>query len=158
MKHIFFVISFLLFTTLTFGQWTYKTINSEFDGTFKKAYTKTNGGGYLVMEVGEPIDNGTIKINRPFLVLMGTYFCDDYAFVDIVFFVNGINKKHELFGIKSRNGEMYYFDESIWTDEFINDFKGATKCSIRVNQDYCRNDYYQFNFSGSTAAYNFITK
>jgi hypothetical protein len=58
---------------------------------------------------------------------------------------------------KSKDSQCYYFDGSIWTEEFIADFKNASKCSIRVNQSHCQNDYYTFNMSGSTAAYNFIT-
>ena len=111
-----------------------------------------------MMEVGETTYNDTIKINRPFLALGGSYFCDDYTYIDFVLVVNGANKKYELIGTKSSDSRMYYFDESIWTDEFIKDFKNASKCSIRVNQDYCTDDYYQFVFSGSTNAYNFITK
>ena len=45
----------------------------------------------------------------------------------------------------------------MWTDEFIKDFKSASKCFIRVQYQWC--DYhYQFDFSGSAAAYDFITK
>ena len=147
-----------LITSVVFGQWTYKTINSEFDGSFKRAYTETNNDGYLMMEVGDSTYIGTTKINRPSLCLRGSYFCDDYIYIDFVLVVNGVNKKYKLIGIRSRDGRMYWFDESIWTDEFIKDFKSASKCSIRVNQDYCTDDYYQFDFSGSAAAYDFITK
>ena len=147
-----------LMTSVVFGQWTYETINSKSDGSFKKAYTETNNRGYLVMEVGDSTYNDTTKINIPFLSLWGSYFCDDYIYIDFVLVVNGVNKKYKLIGIRSRDGRMYWFDESIWTDEFIKDFKSASKCSIRVNQDYCTDDYFQFDFSGSAAAYNFITK
>ena len=78
-------------------------------------------------------------------------------YIDFILVVNGKNKKYKLSG-KSEDGRMCSFDESIWTDEFIKDFKSASKCSIRVNQDYCIDYYYQFDFSGSTAAYDFITK
>jgi hypothetical protein len=147
-----------LTTIMTHGQWTYKTINSDFDGAFKKAYTEINNGGYLMMEVGTSSNDDTIQIIVPFFALSGSYFCDDYTNIDFVFIVNGINKKYELTGIKSSDSKLYFFNESIWTNEFIKDFKSASKCSIRVNQDYCEDDYYQFNFSGSTNAYNFIVK
>ena len=157
-KVMMMTLMMCLMVEVVFCQWTYKTIHSEFDGSFKKAYTETNSGGYLIMEVGEPTYNDTIKINRPFLALRGSYFCDDYAVIDFVLVVNGVNKKYELLGTKSNDSGMYYFDETIWSDEFIKDFKRASKCSIRVNQDYCEDDYYYFVFSGSTASYNFITR
>ena len=145
-----------LMTSVVFGQWTYKTINSKSDGSFKKAYTKTNNRGYLVMEVGDSAYNDTIKSNIPFLSLWGSCFCDA-SYIDFVLVVNGENKKYKLTG-RAFDNSVYYFDESMWTDEFIKDFKSASKCSIRVNQDYCTDDYYQFDFSGSAAAYDFITK
>lgn len=155
-----FIITTLLIciTHLSFGQWTYRTINSEFDGTFKKAYTNINNRGFLLMEVGESTYNDTIEIKRPFLALQGSYFCDEITTIDFVLIINGVNKKYELLGKKSNDSQFYYFDESIWTDEFINDFNAASKCSIRVNQNYCRDDYYIFNFAGSKKAYNYITK
>ena len=142
-------------TSVVFGQWTYKTINSESDGSFKKAYTKTNNRGYLVMEVGDSAYIGTTKINRPFLSLWGSCFCDA-SYIDFVLVVNGENKKYKLTG-RAFDNSVYYFDESMWTDEFIKDFKSASKCFIRVQYQWC--DYhYQFDFSGSAAAYDFITK
>ena len=144
-----------LMTSVVFGQWTYKTINSKSDGSFKKAYTKTNNRGYLVMEVGDSAYNDTIKSNIPFLSLWGSSFCDA-SYIDFVLVVNGENKKYKLTG-RAFDNSVYYFDESMWTDEFIKDFKSASKCFIRVQYQWC--DYhYQFDFSGSAAAYDFITK
>ena len=150
-KLMMMTLMMCLMTSVVFGQWTCLTIGSEFDGTFKKAYTETNNRGYLMMEEGDS------AYNSPFLSLWGSYFCDDYTYIDFVLVVNGVNKKYKLAG-KSFDGRMYWFDESIWTDEFIKDFKSASKCSIRVNQDYCTDDYYQFDFSGSAEAYDFINK
>jgi hypothetical protein len=147
-----------LITNVVYSQWTYKTVKSEFDGSFKKAYTNTDNYGFLMMEVGEPNYDGDTLIQRPFLALGGSYFCDDTAYIDFVFIVDGVNKKYEIIGSKSSDSTMYYFNESIWTNEFIADFKNASKCFVRVNQDYCKKDYYQFVFSGSSASYNFIIK
>lgn len=136
-------------TFMCFGQWTYKHIKSDFDGTFKKAYTQINNGGFLLMEKGDKF---------PFFALSGSYFCDDTASIDFVLVCNGVNKKYDIVGTKSKDSKYYYFDEEVWTEEFINDFKSASKCLIRVNQEYCSSDYYQFNMSNSTASFNFINK
>jgi hypothetical protein len=146
MKKIILSVA-MLATTLCFSQWTTKTIDSQFDGKFKKAYTKTSNNGFLAMEKGEV---------QPFFYLRGSYFCDDTAEIDIVFEVNGQNKKHTIYATKSKDSNVYYFEESSWTENFISDFKNAHICYIRVNQEYCQDDYYVFNMSGSTAAYNFI--
>lgn len=157
-KTIIILVSILLFHIQSIAQWSYKVIDSEFDGSFKKAYTETNNGGYLLMEVGSPDYDDTTEIKRPLLALRGQYFCDDYAYIDFVFVYNEEKKKHQIRGTKTNDSHIYFFDETIWTKEFINDFKNAKKVLIRVNQEYCTNDYYEFNFTSSTAAYNFIIK
>ena len=150
MKNLLMMMA-LMMCFVANSQWTYKTINSEFDGSFKKAYTITNNNGYLTMEVGD-------TITKPFIGLAGSYFCDKYTNIDFVLVVNGVNKVYKVQGMKASDSRMYYINDSIWTDEFVDDFKSASKCSIRVNQSYCTDEYYTFNFSGSTAAFNFITK
>jgi hypothetical protein len=152
------VIIFIIFFSFSnvYGQWNFKTVNNEFDEPFKKAFTASNNKGYLTMEFGEPLYTKESRINRPFLALNGFYFCDENADIDFNFNVNGKNSNYKLHAIKSKDSEMYYFDESIWDEEFTRDFKNAQKCSIRVVQYYCKDIYYQFNFSKSTSAYNFI--
>lgn len=140
----------LLIASLSYGQWTYKTIKSDFDGSFKKAFTETNNYGYLVMEAGT-------TSSAPFFAIKGSYFCDDKTSIDFVLTVNGEPKRYVLDASKSSDSSLYYFNDEIWTDEFISDFKNATKCLIRVNQEYCRDDYYVFNMRNSSAAYNFIS-
>jgi hypothetical protein len=158
MKKILLFTLLILFTNISFGQWTYRTIDSVFDGKFKKAYTNTYNRGFLLMELGESTYKDSVEIKRPFLALSGLYFCDESTTIDFVLIVNGQNKKYELSAIKSNDSQIYYFDESIWTNDFTNDFKTASKCSIRVNQTHCSDEYYTFNFSGSKTAYNFITR
>ena len=158
-------------TSVVFGQWTCFTyidrrneareafnMNRESWNETRHAYTKTSNGGSLTMTVLVKFThNDTIILNRCNLTLRGPYrFGYSSTCIDFIFVVNGENKKHKL-TIRNNSG-VYTFDESIWTDEFIKDFKSASKCSIRVNQDYCTDDYYQFDFSGSAAAYDFITK
>jgi hypothetical protein len=152
----------VLFTCIsnivTLGQWTYEVIDNKFDNKFKKAYTETDNNGWLMMEVGDPIFEDSVWVPKPFLALRGIYFCDDYTYVDIVFIVNNVPKKYVFEATKSKDNRIYFFSESIWTAEFVGDFKRASKCLIRVNQSYCTDEYYEFSMTGSTAAYNFITR
>lgn len=139
------------------SQWTHKVINSEFDGKFKKAFTKIDNGGFLAMEVGEiPIDTSEDKY--PFIYLMGVYFCDESTTMQIALFVGKEIKNYEAEATKSNDSRVYYISDDIWTPEFVSDFKKASRCSIRVNQDYCTTDYFSFNMTGSSNAFNFISK
>jgi hypothetical protein len=150
MKKLFLLLT-IVATNFTFGQWTSKTITSDFDGSFKKAYTQNSGSGRLIME------SATEDYpHAPFFALSGSYFCDDTGDIDFVLVVGLEKKQYSFKATKSKDSRMYYFNENVWTEEFITDFKTASKCLIRVNQDYCTNDYYEFNMSGSAQAYNFL--
>jgi hypothetical protein len=104
------------------------------------------------------LNSKTIKQKNPFFYLSGSYFCDGNANIDLILIVNGKNNKYELIGIKSKDSKFYYFDELIWNEDFIQNFKNSSKCLIRVNQDYCTDDYFEFNMNGSASAYNFVVK
>jgi hypothetical protein len=143
-------IAALVIGMIASAQWKNKTINSEFDGRFKKSICKGNDGSFLSMELDD-------ETNTPFLALYGSYFCDDEPTIDLVLVVNGVNVLYSIPVLKSSNSHYYYFNNDIWTNEFSNDFKLASKCLIRTNQSHCTTDYYVFNMSGSTSAYNFIS-
>lgn len=147
----------LLTATNTFAQWTYKTVDNKFDEPFKKAINldyKT--AGMMILEKSDY--NFELGFNVPFFAVKGTYFCEEYPYVDFVFFVGGVKYNYSFVGATSTDKEYIFFNDEIWTAEFIRDFKSASKVLVRVNQSYCDNDYYEFNFSGSTAAFNFIIK
>jgi len=57
MKTIKLMITLMmcLFMVVSYGQWTYKTIDNGFDEPFKKAYTAINNGGFLGMETSEEL-------------------------------------------------------------------------------------------------------
>jgi hypothetical protein len=147
MKKITTLICFALIGLTATAQWTYKTINSEFDGKFKKAYVMSGKHAYLAMEQGDEV---------PMIYLSGSYFCDENSTIEVVLHVNGTAVKYDVEALKSSDSRSYYISDDIWTEEFTKSFKLATKCSIRVSQEYCTTDYFSFNMSGSTAAFNFI--
>ena len=172
MKKVMFMMITLMMCLSSFGQWTFKTINNNFDEPFKKAYTKTNNGGFLMLVVGESkwiIENSdTVEIKQPFFALYGTYFCDDETFITIVFIVKGESIKYSVIASKSQDSKTYVFKTvytdvdgeswSFWNTDVISQFKNASKVLIKVNQEYCDDDYYEFSMSGSAAAFDFITK
>ncbi len=139
----------LLIATNTFGQWTYKTIDNKFDEPFKKAISEDKRGNFIMLEQDE---------NAPFLAIKGSYFCEESLFVELSFQINGTKKLFAFDVDVSDDKRCLYFSEYIWDEEFTSAFKSANKLLVRVNQEYCTDDYFEFNFSGSTAAYNFINK
>lgn len=139
----------LLLAQLSYGQWTYKTIKSDFDGSFKKAYTETNNYGWLSMETAS-------EDNNIYLYLRGLYYCDEEAIIDIVFETGTGPIKFSVKASKSNDSKYYYFEANIWSSEFLSAFIKSTKIKIRVNQDYCDDIYYQFSMKNSSAALEFI--
>jgi hypothetical protein len=154
MKKTITLLAILMVSANCYSQWTFKTINSDFDGSFKKAYTPISTTGYLFMEEINPDDTANYKL--PVLALRGSYFCDDETAIDLILVVNGVNKKYQPIATKSTDSKYYFFNMNIWTDEFISDFKNASKCMIRANQEHCTDDLFTFNMDNSASAFNFV--
>jgi len=143
----------IAFSLIASAQWSNKTIESKFDGTFKKCINNSlsEASGFIMMEQGE-------NLNFPMLAIRGSYFCDDKTTIDIVFETPTGDKRHTVNVFKSSDNTIYFFEDEVWSEEFKKDFKAATYLNLRVNQETCTDDYYRFNFSGSTSAFNFISK
>ena len=152
-----FVIFMMFAGANAFAQWTYKTVDSPFDGSFKKAYAYSRGGGAVMLEDGGHVRSSD-GYNYPYLILTSGYFCNSESLIEFVFVVNGENKKYDGIGYVNGDKDALIIDSYIWNPDFEADFKNASKLFVRVNNDVCDDDYYEVNMSGSTAAYNFIVK
>jgi hypothetical protein len=132
-----------------FSQWTCKSVDNGFDEPYDIVYSNIINGASIKLLKGEtPCD---IRFT-----IHGKYFCDDNINVNLTFIVNGEYEKYYLKTSKSRNSEWLYFSDL--SDKFWGDFKKATVVKIRVNETYCSSEYYEYKMTGSTAAYNFITR
>lgn len=81
------LVSLLLTTLTTFGQWTYKTISNGFDDPFKKAYTATNNNGWLAMEAGEPqevVEYPDSIMKKSFVVIEALSISDKLSLIPYV--------------------------------------------------------------------------
>lgn len=150
MKKVINLLLAVLITGSISAQWTYKTIDNGFDEPYKIAYTEINNNAFLKME---RIDTVTV------LYIQGGYYCDDEPKMDIVFVVNGVDKKYKWVGDKSEKNNVIYITWSLemWPDLFA-DFKEASVIKIRVNETYCTSEIYNFKTGNSKAAYNFMVK
>lgn len=131
-----------MYTANTYAQWTYKLINNDFDGSFKKAYTETIEDKYfMILEEGDT----SVKSNfiPPILGIYGSHWCETDLSVDVVFKSENANSTviKNLSCYLSDNDKYIIFRESIWTDEFIRLFCSATEMKIRVNQSICDSKY-----------------
>jgi len=148
-KVINLVLAVLTVGTLN-AQWTYKTIDNGFDEPYKIAYTALNNDGYAKLENV----NGKVVF-----YIAGSYYCDEKPKVDVVFFVDGVNKKYAFTGSKSSDSKNIFITWDLASDpDATNDFKKASLLKVRINESYCDSESYLFMMSSSKDAFEFINK
>ena len=136
-----------LISVCSFGQWTTKYINNEFDEHYRVAYTETNNNMFLKIES---------SFGYPCLLICGDYFCDDVSYIDISFYINNKWYPYKIRGEKSNSSEFYTleYEDTFGQKNFLYDFCNATKCKIRIKQVYCSIKLSEFNMRGSSNAIN----
>jgi hypothetical protein len=144
-KTITFILALLSFTT-AFAQWKYKTVDNGFDEKFKIAYVEDATDNFVKLfgGAGEPIG----------MLLYTGFNCEEDPTVEIALLVGANWEKYEVTGTLSEDRKKVFitYDISIMVD----DFKSSSLMRVRHNDGHCGTRIYEFNMSGSTAAYNFI--
>ena len=147
MKKKIITVAAILLANISLAQWTNKNVDNGFDDPYHICYTKENNNSILKME---NVDGDVA------LYLQGGYFCGDVTEVDISFMVNGEWKKYTTTATKSSDSKALFLIDDMTSSDALIDFLNSTLVKIRVNEEYCETEYYQFNMSGSTSAYKFI--
>jgi hypothetical protein len=147
MKKIILSIATILTANVASSQWISKNVDNGFDEAYRICYTKENNGAVLKMENS----NGEVAF-----YIQGSYFCTDEPTVDISFLVNGVWQKYGVRASRNQQGNVLFLVDDLETSEGISDFLKATSIKLRVNEEYCDNQIFQFSMSGSSAAYKFI--
>lgn len=145
------ILSITLFCSLTTAkaQWTYKTIDNGFDEAYKIAWTETDNSGYLKLE------NVDGKIA---FYITGGYYCDEALNLDVVFVVDGENKKYSLKASRSENSKSIFLTWDLLGESFAEDFKKSSTCKVRVNESFCTSETYSFSMVSSKTALEFMLK
>jgi len=147
MKKLFFTLAVLFSVSMAYSQWSFEKISNGFDDPYRIAYTSANNGAILKLE---NVD-GSI-----FFYIQGSYFCDDYPSVDLVFVVNGVNVKYTIDGMKNDKNDVVFFTSDLVNHEMYDSFKKCSVLKVRVNESYCDTDTFSFNMTKSTSAVTFI--
>jgi len=144
----------VLLSTTTYSQWVVKNVNNGLDEPYTISYCPSIEKSQAIAKlerVGEQVA----------FYVIGSYFCEESPIVDIALIVNGESVKYQIIGTKSSdNTTVFLIDDLTIEDskDFLDNFKKASKLIIRVNEDYCQDDIYTFNMSGSTKAYDTMSK
>jgi hypothetical protein len=147
MKKLILSLASMMVLSISHSQWSYKTINNNFDDPYKIAYTAENNGAILKLEkVGDEV----------YFYITGGYYCDEDPIVDLVFIVNGKDVKFYAESSVSSDNETVFIMNDILTSNLLDPFKNCTSIRVRVNDFTCDTEVYFFNMKGSTAALNFI--
>jgi hypothetical protein len=147
MKKVILNIASVLLVNISFAQWTNKNVDNGFDDPYKICYSKENNGSILKLErVGDQI----------IFYIQGGYFCSDSPLVDISLMVNNQWVKYSVVGIKNQQSDVLFLVEDIENDEMYLNFLKASSIKLRVNEEYCDTEIFQFNMSGSSSAIKFL--
>lgn len=147
MKKVILNIATVLLVNVSFAQWSNKNVDNGFDDPYKICYSKENNGSILKLENV----NGEIMF-----YIQGSYFCSDAPVVDISFLVNNQWVKYSVIGLKSQQSDVLFLVDDIENNEMFMDFMKSTSVKLRVNEEYCDTDYFQFNMAGSSSAFKFL--
>ena len=107
------------------AQWKYETVNNGFDDPYKIAYTAENNDAILKLENV----NGDV-----FFYLQGGYHCDAFPEVDLLFVVNGVNKKYTVTASVSENKKCVFFVTDLQSSDLLESFKNCSSLKIRINE------------------------
>lgn len=129
------------------AQWTYKTVNDDFEGSFKVAYTETVNNAWLKLQLSD----GDVAF-----YIEGGYYCGERPLVDLVFLVNGEPKKYTVTCFTSSDKNIVFLDLYLNKSDILDSFKNASKLKITINQEVCTDDIYIFDMKNSSSAFNYM--
>ena len=151
MRRILLLIFFITLSFESFSQWSYKTVKTDFDGTYKRAIVVGSGGEfpyknpYLVVRYGK--ENGLdIYISDA-----GYSGCDNRQ---VLFKFNGDDEKYKSKYVnEGANSDSWFISslENFTLFELIEKFKKHSYVSVRLINDCSLKDY-RFSLSGSSNA------
>jgi len=131
------------------AQWKIKKVDNGFDTPYTVAYTDDAQSTFLKLENYKGIA----------FYLSNTYVCEETVTVDLSFLVNGEYSKYSIEANVSENKKsVFLFDDLSAETDVLKDFKACTIMKIRVNDNTCDTEIYEFKMSGSTAAYDPVLK
>jgi hypothetical protein len=131
------------------AQWKVKKVDNGFDTPFTVAYTDDAQSVFLKLENYKGVA----------FYLSNTYVCEETLMVDVSFLVNGEYSKYSVEANVSENKKIVFlFDDLSSEPDVLKDFKACTLMKIRVNDNTCDTEIYEFKMSGSTAAYDAVLK
>lgn len=151
MRRILLLLFFITLSFKSFSQWSFKTVKSDFDGTYKRAITVGSGGEYpyknpyLVVRYGK--ENGLdIYISDA-----GYSGCDNRQ---VLFKFNGDDEKYKSKYVNEGANSDSWFISSLENSslfELLDKFMKHSYVSIRLSNDCVLKDY-RFTLSGSSNA------
>jgi hypothetical protein len=149
MKKLVLSVAVVLASMTAKAQWVYQKVDNGIDNPYNIAYTNNEGEATLKIE--------NLDGELAFYIT-GSYFCEDKPKVDIVFVVNGENKKYQITASKSKSSKTVYLTFDLIKEVYAEDFKNASSVKVRVNETYCTTDVFTFGMEKSKLAIEFMLK
>jgi hypothetical protein len=143
------VIFVSLITTSVFSQWSQRKIDNGLDTPYVIGYVLNSDGAYLKLE----------NYNGVAFYISGIYICDDIVKVELAFNVSGSYHKYEYTCNVSDDNETVFILDDMGSDEaFLNHFKSASLIRLRIHDQTCDTEMYEFSMINSSSVYNAVLK
>ena len=141
----------LLWSTISFSQWNYDYVVDALGGDYKIAYARDteDSRAFLKLEVYQ---------SNVIMYIQADEICGKSVLVSAIFVTPQFNREITFIGLVTPDETIIYLERDMKTSSFLNLFKQSTEVVIKVTTDECVDRYFQFFMSGSTAAYNFMSK
>jgi hypothetical protein len=143
------LLSFVLCTSISYSQWTSKTVNNGFDEPYRICHSKEVDGAILKLENV----NGKVVF-----YIQGMYVCEDEIVVDISFLINSEYSEYTFVSKASKDHEVLFFTWDLLGSKADEDFQACREAKVRIKDSTCGESIYTFQMSGSTLALKYIQK
>lgn len=131
------------------AQWEMKTVDNGFDEPYRVAYAESTTGKEFIKLYNSGVSDYVG------LSMFEGYMCSETPGVELSFLVNGKWEKYEaLTGLTLSDKKQFLILTSVKSIEA--DFRAASILKIRVTDDHCGSEIYEFNMSGSAKALDFM--
>lgn len=156
MKLLNILLTIMLFvTTSVYGQWTYKSGKTDFDGKYKTSSVRGRGGKFPYSSplfVVNKFENNSVNF---YITDAGYSGCSNKS---IYLKFDGDETIYKTKNVYSgKNNESWFLDGiySLSDMQFVEKLKTHAIVSVRISSS-CGQEDYKFSLKGSSAALNFV--
>ncbi len=147
MKTLLLFLLFALCNSIAHSQWIYRTVDNGLDEPYPIAYTELADGARLKLENV----NGKIVF-----YIQADCICDKETTVDMALLINSEYTRYSFTGRTSKDRTCVFFTWDLENSIADDDFQVCSDLKVRINDETCGEQTYNFNMMGSALALQYM--